>query len=230
MVSQRAWIARINKVLVVVVAGGCRRSRSLTRVNGCWRVFGRQCIPALQQFQCSFFLTNDEHIAVRPASLALVLIAYKNVKAYCVVNMSRPELVAPPEIVGLSCPIHSFQTEDQSTPAQYYGDIEAKKYTNKYVDEHDTSCGSSEWSSYSSRVQQIQADMTYRALELLNLPPDEPAFLLDIGCGSGLSGEILDEEGYNWIGVDIAPSMLGMCQYISDTILSSHLCLRRGGT
>lgn len=51
--------------------------------------------------------------------------------------------------------------------------------------------------------------MTYRALELLNLPPDEPAFLLDIGCGSGLSGEILDEEGYMWVGCDIAPSMLG---------------------
>ncbi|KAI0647008.1 S-adenosyl-L-methionine-dependent methyltransferase [Trametes meyenii] len=84
--------------------------------------------------------------------------------------MSRPELQAPPEI--------------------YYGDIEAKKYTNN------------------TRVQQIQADMTYRALELLNLPPDEPAFLLDIGCGSGLSGEILDEEGYLWVGCDIAPSML----------------------
>jgi len=53
--------------------------------------------------------------------------------------------------------------------------------------------------------------MTYRALELLNLPPDRPAFLLDIGCGSGLSGEILDEEGYIWTGVDIAPSMLGEC-------------------
>ena len=51
--------------------------------------------------------------------------------------------------------------------------------------------------------------MTYRALELLNLPLDEPAILLDIGCGSGLSGEILDEEGYIWVGVDIAPSMLG---------------------
>ena len=51
--------------------------------------------------------------------------------------------------------------------------------------------------------------MTYRALELLNLPPDKPAFLLDIGCGSGLSGEILDQEGYLWAGVDIAPSMLG---------------------
>ena len=55
----------------------------------------------------------------------------------------------------------------------------------------------------------FQADMTYRALELLNLSPDEPAFLLDIGCGSGLSGEILDEEGHIWAGVDVAPSMLG---------------------
>ncbi|KAF8077830.1 S-adenosyl-L-methionine-dependent methyltransferase [Lyophyllum atratum] len=84
--------------------------------------------------------------------------------------MSRPELQAPPEI--------------------YYGDIEAKKYTQN------------------TRNQQIQADMTYRALELLNLSQEEPAFLLDIGCGSGLSGEILDEEGYIWTGVDIAPSML----------------------
>ncbi|KAL6298208.1 S-adenosyl-L-methionine-dependent methyltransferase [Sparassis latifolia] len=84
--------------------------------------------------------------------------------------MSRPELQAPPEI--------------------YYGDTEAKKYTNN------------------SRIQQIQADMTYRALELLNLPPDESAFVLDIGCGSGLSGEILDEQGHVWVGVDVAPSML----------------------
>lgn len=63
---------------------------------------------------------------------------------------------------------------------------------------------------HSSRNQQIQSQMTHRALELLNLPPDQPAFLLDIGCGSGLSGEILDEEGYEWVGVDIAPSMLGI--------------------
>ncbi|KAI6144787.1 S-adenosyl-L-methionine-dependent methyltransferase [Pisolithus thermaeus] len=77
-----------------------------------------------------------------------------------------------------------------TTSLQYYGDTEAKKYTTN------------------TRNQQIQADMTYRALELLNMPPSQPAFLLDIGCGSGLSGEILDEEGYTWAGVDIAPSML----------------------
>ncbi|PBK78265.1 S-adenosyl-L-methionine-dependent methyltransferase [Armillaria solidipes] len=80
--------------------------------------------------------------------------------------------------------------ELQAPPEIYYGDVEAKKYTKN------------------TRNQQIQADMTYRALELLNLPSDEPAMLLDIGCGSGLSGEILDDEGYIWTGVDIAPSML----------------------
>lgn len=78
----------------------------------------------------------------------------------------------------------------------------------------------------STRIQTIQASMTYRALELLNLPPDEPAFLLDIGCGSGLSGEILDEEGHIWAGVDIAPSMLGMfSSKRPPTVSNADLCV-----
>jgi 18S rRNA (guanine1575-N7)-methyltransferase len=54
--------------------------------------------------------------------------------------------------------------------------------------------------------------MTRRALELLNLK--SPSFILDIGCGSGLSGEILsdvpeDEGGpHVWVGMDISASML----------------------
>lgn len=49
--------------------------------------------------------------------------------------------------------------------------------------------------------------MAYRALELLNLS-EGPKYLLDIGCGSGLSGEILEEEGHTWVGMDISPAML----------------------
>lgn len=54
--------------------------------------------------------------------------------------------------------------------------------------------------------------MTRRALELLNL--DSPSLILDVGCGSGLSGEILssipeDEGGpHVWVGMDISASML----------------------
>lgn len=54
--------------------------------------------------------------------------------------------------------------------------------------------------------------MTYRALELLDLK--SPSFILDIGCGSGLSGELLSavppSEGgpHTWVGMDISPSML----------------------
>jgi 18S rRNA (guanine1575-N7)-methyltransferase len=33
---------------------------------------------------------------------------------------------------------------------------------------------------------------------------------LDIGCGSGLSGEVLEEDGHFWVGMDISPSMLSI--------------------
>lgn len=54
--------------------------------------------------------------------------------------------------------------------------------------------------------------MTNRALELLDL--SDPSMILDIGCGSGLSGEILSSvdpsEGgpHIWVGMDISASML----------------------
>ncbi|KAJ9110298.1 hypothetical protein QFC19_001701 [Naganishia cerealis] len=80
--------------------------------------------------------------------------------------------------------------EEIAPPEIFYGDVEAKKYTGN------------------TRVQTIQAEMTDRAIELLALPSDEAQFILDIGCGSGLSGEILDEDGHYWVGCDVAPSML----------------------
>lgn len=96
--------------------------------------------------------------------------------------MSRPELVAPPEV--------------------YYNDDEAAKYTKN------------------SRIQIIQCKMTERALELLNIGTDK--HILDIGCGSGLSGEVLSEYNHTWVGMDIAPSMLGEAL---DRNVDGDLCL-----
>ncbi|KAI0147677.1 S-adenosyl-L-methionine-dependent methyltransferase [Xylariaceae sp. FL1272] len=84
--------------------------------------------------------------------------------------------------------------EDTLSADIHYNDSEARKYTT------------------SSRIQNIQASMTERALDLLDLK--SPSLILDVGCGSGLSGEILSavppEEGgpHVWIGMDIAASML----------------------
>lgn len=50
--------------------------------------------------------------------------------------------------------------------------------------------------------------MCERAVELLALPEDENCLILDIGCGSGLSGGVLEEAGHTWIGVDISHAML----------------------
>ena len=63
--------------------------------------------------------------------------------------------------------------------------------------------------NFSTRMIEIQNGMSERAIELLSLPEDEPCFILDIGCGSGLSGDCLDENGHYWIGIDISDSMLG---------------------
>uniref|UniRef100_A0A0E0GE85 18S rRNA (guanine(1575)-N(7))-methyltransferase Bud23 C-terminal domain-containing protein n=2 Tax=Oryza nivara TaxID=4536 RepID=A0A0E0GE85_ORYNI len=81
--------------------------------------------------------------------------------------------------------------EVQAPPEIFYNDSEARKYTT------------------SSRIIEIQSRITERALELLALPNDGvPKLLLDIGCGSGLSGETLTEQGHHWIGYDISKSML----------------------
>nr|CAG4635659.1 EOG090X0BBW [Artemia franciscana] len=62
--------------------------------------------------------------------------------------------------------------------------------------------------NFSSRIMEIQQTMAERAIELLALPEDCPSYILDIGCGSGLSGEALTEQGHHWVGVDISSAML----------------------
>ncbi|TYJ20850.1 hypothetical protein E1A91_A08G024800v1 [Gossypium mustelinum] len=87
----------------------------------------------------------------------------------------------------------SSRPELQAPPEIFYDDVEARKYTS------------------SSRIAEIQTKLSERALELLALPDDGvPRLLLDIGCGSGLSGETITENGHQWIGFDISESMLNV--------------------
>lgn len=86
----------------------------------------------------------------------------------------------------------SKRPELQAPPEYFYNEVEAQKYTSN------------------SRMMEIQSQLTDRALELLALPDNEPCFLLDIGCGSGLSGEVLTEHGHTWVGFDISSAMLNV--------------------
>lgn len=72
----------------------------------------------------------------------------------------------------------------------FYNEKEARKYNS------------------SSRMVNVQREITQRAIELLLLPPDQASFILDIGCGSGLSGQVLEEEGHVWVGCDVSRDML----------------------
>eukprot|EP01035_Chromulina_nebulosa_P055552 gene55552-76125_t len=84
--------------------------------------------------------------------------------------------------------------EGSRPPELFYDDKEARKYDS------------------SSRIISIQADISERALEMLNLPPANvrPSYILDVGCGSGLSGQAIEEAGHYWVGCDISQSMLNV--------------------
>lgn len=60
-----------------------------------------------------------------------------------------------------------------------------------------------------TRIIKVQTEMAERALELLSLPQDsQPKLLLDLGCGSGLSGKVCEAAGHYWLGMDISRDML----------------------
>jgi 18S rRNA (guanine1575-N7)-methyltransferase len=72
----------------------------------------------------------------------------------------------------------------------FYSAAEAGKYTSN------------------SRVMAIQAEMAARCIELLNFPAGARRLVLDVGCGSGLSGDALIAAGHEWLGLDVAEPML----------------------
>ena len=84
---------------------------------------------------------------------------------------------------------------EASGPADlFYNSTEARKYL------------------HSSRMIEVQTNMAERALEMLNLREGEPSLILDVGCGTGLSGEVLEEAGHTWLGCDISRDMLGIAR------------------
>ena len=84
--------------------------------------------------------------------------------------------------------------EGVNPPELYYNEIEARKYDS------------------SSRIINIQSEITQRAIEMLALPEGKTCYLLDIGCGSGLSGLEVEEGGHFWVGCDISRSMLDVAK------------------
>jgi len=84
----------------------------------------------------------------------------------------------------------SKRPEHEAPPELFYNAKEARKY-NK-----------------SSRMINIQHELTERAIELLLLPADKKCCILDVGCGSGISGEVVEEAGHFMVGVDISADML----------------------
>ena len=78
--------------------------------------------------------------------------------------------------------------------SQFYNASEARKYNS------------------SSRMVGVQQEITERALELLRLDNDTPSYVLDIGCGSGLSGKVLEEKGHVWVGCDVSRDMLDVAK------------------
>ena len=72
----------------------------------------------------------------------------------------------------------------------FYNDTEARKYTTN------------------TRMIGIQTQLSKRALEILAIPKNRSKLILDIGCGSGISGNVLGARGHMWVGCDISRAML----------------------
>ena len=73
---------------------------------------------------------------------------------------------------------------------QYYNEEEAEKYSNN------------------THIIDVQTQLTERALEILAFPPERKSLILDIGCGSAISGCVITEHGHEWVGMDISKWML----------------------
>ena len=87
--------------------------------------------------------------------------------------------------------------EHTAPPEFYYNANEARKYLSN------------------SHLVETQTRLAQRALELASPvsppgTPGEPLLFLDVGCGTGLSGDVLTDAGHHWVGVDVSEFMLAV--------------------
>uniref|UniRef100_A0AC35TU88 Ribose-5-phosphate isomerase n=1 Tax=Rhabditophanes sp. KR3021 TaxID=114890 RepID=A0AC35TU88_9BILA len=99
--------------------------------------------------------------------------------------------------------------EHSGPPELFYNETEAGKYNKN------------------THILEIQSEMTDRAIDLLELPDGFRGYILDIGCGSGISGEVLTEREHDWIGIDVAESMLRLA--VTDRQVEGDLIHRDAG-
>lgn len=97
--------------------------------------------------------------------------------------------------------------EHIAPPEFFYNEDEASKY------------------AQNSRMAYIQTEMTERAIELLNIQEENTSNLhiLDLGCGSGFSGETLEEHGFHWTGLDISFDMLSIAREGGNSVVQGDM-------
>lgn len=61
----------------------------------------------------------------------------------------------------------------------------------------------------SPRMRKVQKELTERSIELLELKKGK---ILDVGCGTGFSLAILEERGFDPVGIDISKPMLDIAK------------------
>ena len=110
----------------------------------------------------------------------------------------RPEHTAPPEIFYNEDEARKYTTNSRmiaiQVPVVIHLPTMRKQSHLKHmsaIKKANFNCGGCYW---------LQAQLTERALELLALPDNgKTKLLLDLGCGSGLSGAALTDQGHAWV-------------------------------
>ena len=132
-------------------------------------------------------------------------------KSFSMGKSERPEHVSPPEIFYDEQEAHKYTCNSRIISVQAHPEAPTSSLA---------ATSATAGLGHFRSIALPQAALTERALELLALPDDQqPKLLLDLGCGSGLSGEALSDAGHVWVVRQFPLPM-------PDTVLLSVLCVR----